>query len=90
MYYTKYFENNLNIIKITWNEIKIITSIKNITTAMPLLIDFNSRNITDPTALSKLINNYFTSITEKTKDNLKLSTKNYRDYLSDGNTNTFF
>ena len=90
MYYTKYFENNLNIIKITWNEIKIITSIKNITTAMPLLIDFNSRNITDPTALSKLINNYFTSITEKTKDNLKLSTKNYTDYLSDGNTNTFF
>ena len=90
MYYTKYFENNLNIIKITWNEIKIITSIKNITTAMPLLIDFNSRNITDPTALSKLINNYFTSITEKTKDNLKLSTKNYTGYLSDGNTNTFF
>ena len=90
MYYTKYFENNLNIIKITWNEIKVITSIKNITTAMPLLIDFNSRNITDPTALSKLINNYFTSITEKTKDNLKLSTKNYTDYLSDGNTNTFF
>ena len=57
---------------------------------MPLLIEFNSRNIADPTALSKLMNNYFTSITEKTKDNLKLSTKNYTDHLSDGNTNTFF
>ena len=34
--------------------------------------------------------NYFTSIDEKTKSNIKLSPKHYTDYLSNANTNTFF
>ena len=40
--------------------------------------------------MSNVFNNYFTSIAEKTKSNIKFSPKHYTDYLSSTNTNTFF
>ena len=39
--------------------------------------------------MSNVFNNYFTSIAEKTKSNVKFSPKNYTDYLSNTNTNMF-
>ena len=50
--YKKYFENNWNNIKNTLKGIKTIISIENIATAITNLINFNSRTITDPTAIS--------------------------------------
>ena len=67
--------------------IKTIISIRNIATAIPHSIEFNNRTITDPTTMSNVFNNYFTSIAEKTKSNIKFSPKHYTDYLS--NTNPF-
>ena len=90
IYYTKYFENNWNNIKNTWKGIKTIISIKNITSTVPHSIEFNNRTITDPTAMSNVFNNYFTSIAKKTNSNIKFSPKHYTDYLSYTNTNTFF
>ena len=69
IYYTKYFESNWNNIRNTWKGIKTIISIKNITTTIPHSIEFNNRTITDPTTMSNVFNNYFTSIAEKTKSN---------------------
>ena len=89
-YYTKYFESNWNNIINTWKGIKTIISIKNITTTIPHSIEFNNRTITDPTAMSNVFNNSFTSIAKKTKSNIKFSPKRYTDYLSNTNTNTFF
>ena len=89
-YYTKYFENNWNNIKNTWKGIKTIISIKNITATVPHSIEFNNKTITDPTAMSNVFNNYFTSIAKKTNSNIKFSPKHYTDYLSYSNTNTFF
>ena len=40
--------------------------------------------------MSNAFNNYLTSTAEKTKSNIKFSPKNYTDYLSKTNTNTFF
>ena len=51
IYYTKYFENN-------WNNI-------NITITVPQLIEFNNRTIINPTAMSNVFNNYFTSIAKE-------------------------
>ena len=87
IYYTKYFESNWNN-RNTWKGIKTIISIKNITTTIPHSIEFNNRTITDPTTMSNVFNNYFTSIAEKTKSNIKFSPK-HTDYLSNTNTNTF-
>ena len=89
-YYTKYFENNWNNIKDSWKGIKTIISIKNITAIVPHSIEFNSKTITDPAAMSNVFNNYFTSIVKKTNSNIKFSPKHYTDYLFYSNTNTFF
>ena len=40
--------------------------------------------------MSNVFNNYFFSIAEKTKSNIKFSPKYYTDYLSNISTNTFF
>ena len=90
IYYTKYFKNNWNNIKNTWKRIKTIISIKNVTTTVPHSIEFNNRTVTDPTAMSNVFNNYFTSIAKKTNSNIKFSPKHYTGYLSYTNTNTFF
>ena len=58
------------------------------TTTIPHSIEFNNRTITDLTVTSNVFNNYFTSIAEKTKSNIKYSPN--ADYLSNTNTNTFF
>ena len=63
---------------------------KNITATVPHSIEFNNKTITDPTAMSNVFNNYFTSIAKKTNSNIKFSPKHYTDYLSYSNTNTFF
>ena len=76
--------------KNTWKGIKTIISIKNITTTITQSIKFNNRTIEDPTARSNVFNNYFTSIAEKTKSNIKFLSIHYADYLSNTNTNTFF
>ena len=91
IYYTKHFENNWSNIKNTWKGIKTIISIKkyyNCSTSIS--IQFNNRTHTDPTAMSNVFNNYFTSIAKKTNSNIKFSPKHYTDYLSHTNTNTFF
>ena len=71
--YRKYFESSWNNIRNTWKGIKTIISIKNITSTIPHSIEFNNKTITDPTAMSNVFNNYFTSIAEKTKSNIKIS-----------------
>ena len=80
IYYTKYFKNNWNNIKNTWKGIKIIISIKNITTTVPHSIEFNNRTISDPTATSNIFNNYFTSTAKKINSDIKFSPKHYIDY----------
>ena len=66
----------------TWKIIKTIISAKNITTAIPHLIEFNSRAITEPTAMSNFFSKYFISTAEKAKSNIKLLPKHYTGYLS--------
>ena len=58
---------------------KIKSIISNITTTVPHSIKFNNRTITDPTVMSNVFNNYFTSIAKKTNCNIKFSPKHYRD-----------
>ena len=90
IYYAKYFESNWNNIRNTWKRSKTIISIKNITTTISHSIEFNNRTITDPITTSNVFNNYFTSIAEKTKSDIKFSPKHYTDYLCNTNTNTLF
>ena len=84
-YSTNNFKSNWNNINNTWKGIKTRITVKNITPKI-----FHSRTISDPTAISNVFNNYFTSIAKKTKSNIIFSPKLYTDYLSNANTKTFF
>ena len=90
IYYAKYFETNWNNIRSTWKGIKTLISIKYITVTIAHSIEFNNRSITDPKSVSNVLNNYFNSIAEKIKPNIKFSPKHFADYLSNRNTNAFF
>ena len=79
IHHKKYFENNWNNIKSTWELIKTKISVKNITTKMPHSIDFN-KSIADLTATSNVLNKYFTSMAKKTNSNIKFSPKHYTYY----------
>lgn len=54
-------------------EIKNSHSIKDMTTITLHLIEFNNRNITDPTAAKNTFNNYFTYIAQKIKSDVNFS-----------------
>ena len=84
-YSTNNFKSNWNNINNTWKGIKTRITVKNITPKI-----FHNRTISDPTAMSNVFNNYFTSIAEKTKSNIIFLPKHYTDYLSNANTKTFF
>ena len=56
---------------------------------MPHSIEFNNRNITNPTVMSNVFNNYFASIAKKANTSIKFSPKHYINYLKQ-KKNTFF
>ena len=84
-YSTNNFKSNWNNINNTWKGIKTRITVKNITPKI-----FHNRTISDPTAMSNVFNNYFTSIAETTNSNIIFVPKHYIDYLSNANTKTFF
>lgn len=75
---------------ITWKGVETIISIKIITCTIPQSIEFLNRTIADSTAMSNVLNNYFTSINEKAKQNNFKIFAQTLNYLSITNTNTFF
>ena len=50
----------------------------------------NGDNIPNPHDIANTFNNYFASIAETTKKNIKCSHKHFSDYLSNENSSTIF
>ena len=75
---------------ITWKGVETIISIKIITCTIPQSIEFLNRTIADSTTTINVLNNYFTSINEKAKQNNFKIFAQTLNYLSITNTNTFF
>ena len=74
-YYDKYFERNWNNIKNTWERIKFLISLKNVTSSVPTVLSLdNGDTITNPYDIANTFNNYFASIAEITKKNYKIFT----------------
>ena len=82
-YYDKYFARNWNNIKNTWKGIKSLISLKTVASSVPteLFLD-NGDTITNPYDIANTFNNYFASIAETTKRNIKYAYKHFLDYLS--------
>ena len=79
-----YFETYWNNIKNTWKGIKSLISIKTVASSAPtVLLRDNGNTITNPYDTANTFNNYFASIAETTKINIKYSHKHFPDYLKE-------
>ena len=90
-YYDKYFERNSNNIMNTWKGIKSLISLKTVASNAPTVLSLdNGDTITNPYDVANIYNNYFDSIPETTKKNIKYSHKHFSDYLSNESISTVF
>ena len=90
-YYDRYFERNQNNIENTWKGIKSLISLKTVASSIPTVLSLdNGDTITNLYDIPNTFNNYFASVAETAKKNIKYSHKHFSDYLSKENENTIF
>ena len=76
--------------KNTFKWIKNIIDWNNFLSDVPRTISVNDVTTSNHCDIANTFNNYFTSIAQKTKENIKYSDKYYYDYLSDKCKNPYF
>ena len=89
-YYKKYFESNWNNAKIIWKGIKSIITLKDITSSVPRTISQGENLITNPYDIANIFNNYFSSVADTAKENIKYSHKHFSDFLNNQCNNSIF
>ncbi len=82
-HFRKYFTNNAEDIKKTWNGIKSIINLKAASSTLPTSMSINNESESDPTKIAEGFNSYFSSIAEKLQNNIYSVNTNFRKYLSD-------
>ena len=80
-YYEQFFKNTLNSLKNIWKGIRSLIAIKNSSASNIHLLTHKGATVTDPLHIANIFNDYFSSITEKTKANIKFSNKSFQDLL---------
>ena len=89
-YYKKCFESNWNNAKIIWKGIKSIITLKDITSSVPRTISQGENLITNPYDIANIFNNYFSSVADTAKENIKYSHQHFSDYLNNQCNNDLF
>ena len=69
-YFTKYFESNIKNLKNTWKGIKSM-SLKNSPSVSLIFLNSNNKLTIDPLKIANILNNYFTSVGEKTQSKIR-------------------
>ena len=89
-YYKKYFESNLNNSQNTWKGIKSITTMENIISTVLRTLSHGENTITNPCEIANIFNNYFASVADTAKLNIKYSHKHFSEYLKHQCNNSVF
>ena len=89
-YYQKYFSENSQNIKKTWEGIKTIISISKIKSMVPDSLNINNKINNDPTDIANCFNEYFTTIGSKLQSKIISTNKLFSQYLKNTNPNSFF
>ena len=89
-YYHKYFNDNANNIKNTWKGIKQIININNKRSNQVSSLLLNNEVITDTKLIANSFNEYFCTIAEKLQSRIYHAKQNFRDYLTNSNSHSFF
>ena len=80
-YYELSFKNNLNNLKNIWKGIRSLIAIKHSSASNIHMLTHKGATVTDPLCIANIFNDYFSSITEKAKANIKFSNKSLQDFL---------
>ena len=89
-YYERFFKNNLNNLKNIWKGIRSLIAIKHSSASIIHMLTHKGAPVTDPLHTANIFNDYFSSIAEKTKANIKFSNKSFQDFLHHPNEESLF
>ncbi|MBY0580283.1 MAG: reverse transcriptase family protein, partial [Rickettsiales bacterium] len=89
-YYTNFFSHNINSIKNTWKGIKELINVKRNKNSSITSILINNKCETDPKSMSNHFNNFFTTIASKLSNGIPISKFNYKEYLTNPISNSFY
>ena len=68
--------------KIIWRDIKSIITLKNLTSSVARIISQGESLIINPHDIANIFNNYFSSVADTAKGNIKYSHKHFSVYLN--------
>ena len=89
-YYERFFKNNLNNLKNIWKGLRSLIAIKHSPASNIHMLTHKGATVTDPLHIANIFNDYFSSIAEKTKANIKFSNKSFQDFLYHPNAESLF
>ena len=70
-YYERFFKNNLNNLKNIWKSIRSLIAIKHSSASHTDMLTHKGATVNDPLCIANIFNDYFSSIAEKSKANIK-------------------
>ena len=80
-YYERFFKNNLNNLKNIWKGIRSLIAIKHSPASNIHMLTHKGATVTDPLNIANIFNDYFSSITEKTKANINFRINHFKIFF---------
>ena len=90
IHFQRFFTENANNAKNTWQGIKSIINIRNSSKSSPTTLLAGNKIVSEPTEIANNFNNYFSTIAKKLQDNIHDCGKNYKTFLKDKNEKSIF
>ena len=86
LYFTKFFNDNLNNLKNTWKGIKNLISLKTVSHSSPSSIYYNNKTVTSPFSFQC----HFSNIALDIQSSIKYSAKEFHEFLPPLSIKSFF
>ena len=80
-YYDKYFKDNINNMKNTWEGIRSIISLQKATNDSPTTISLEDHTVTDPRTIANTFNSFSCSVAAEFHSEVPFSYKRFSEYL---------
>ena len=80
-YYGGFFKNNLSNLKNISKSIRSLIAVKHSSASNIHMLTHKGAAVTDPLRIANVVNDYFRSIAETTKANIKFWNKSFQDFL---------
>ena len=89
-YYERFFKRNLHNLKNIWKGIRSLIAVKHSSTSNMHMLTHKGAAATDPMRIANIFHDYFSSVAEKAKANIKFSNKSFQDFLHHPNEEPLF